>query len=76
MVVAVAGVVMMVVLMEMVVGPVLSMWAPAWVVEQYKRWNPKFGVFLERALADDVRGERSNREILARASSLRHAPPW
>ena len=53
-------------LMEMLVDPVLSLWVPSWVVEQYKRWNPKFGAFLEKALAEDVRGLKSNRAILAR----------
>ena len=27
-------------LLEMLVAPVLSVWVPAWVAEQYVRWNP------------------------------------
>ena len=57
-------------LMEMVVDPVLSLWVPAWVVEQYKRWNPKFGPFLAKALEEDAAGVKSNREILARVRTL------
>ena len=57
-------------LMEMLVDPVLSLWVPAWVVEQYKRWNPKFGPFLARALEEDAAGVKSNREILARVWCL------
>ena len=29
-------------LMEMLVDPMLSSWVPAWVREQYERWNPFF----------------------------------
>ena len=29
-------------LMEMLVDPLLVAWVPAWLVEQYERWNPYF----------------------------------
>ena len=53
-------------MMEMLVDPVLVQWVPEWVVEQYKRWNPKFAAALKRVLQDDAQGVLSNRQVLRR----------
>ena len=55
-------------LMEMVVDPVLCQWVPEYVLEQYKRWNPKFSAALRGALQEEVEGETSNRQLLKRAA--------
>ena len=41
-------------LMEMLADPVLSEWVPAWVREQYFRWNPDFLDTLEKVLRVDT----------------------
>ncbi len=68
-------------LVEMLLDPVLSEWVPAWVVEQYDRWNPFFRAAVcellldvsERELPKYVRKfprARSNRELVHRVPRL------
>ena len=51
-------------LMEMLADPVLSEWVPAWVREQYFRWNPDFLETLEKVLREDTVYGLCNREVL------------
>ena len=55
-------------LMEMLVDPLLASWVPAWVVEQYDRWNPHFRAVLRE---NGVRGTRRRRLRGARAMAVR-----
>ena len=43
-------------LMEMLVGPMLSAWVPAWVREQYERWNPFPGLVFAARCGGTRRG--------------------
>ncbi len=51
-------------LMEMLADPVLSEWVPAWVREQYYRWNPDFQESLVKVLREDAAYEMCNRQVL------------
>ena len=51
-------------LMEMLVDPVLKTWVPAWVVEQYTRWNPYFEKQLRTVMEVDADKALSNRTFL------------
>lgn len=51
-------------LLEMLVDPVLLEWVPAWVREQYHRWNPDFGDSLLKVLREDSERKLCNREVL------------
>ena len=59
-------------LLEMLVDPMLSAWVPAWVVEQYERWNRYFRGSLRWALRQrDSAGAlrvKSNAQLLKLAS--------
>jgi len=62
-------------LMEMLADPVLSEWVPAWVREQYHRWNPDFQESLVKVLHEDTAYEMCNRQALfatRRAMGLKH----
>ena len=51
-------------LMEMLADPVLSEWVPAWVREQYHRWNPDFQESLLKVLREDTAYRMCNRQVL------------
>ena len=57
-------------LMEMIVDPVLVEWVPAYVVEQYKRWNPYFAQSLREVLLSDECKDYCNRHLLLRVKIL------
>ena len=51
-------------LMEMLVDPLLVAWVPAWLVEQYERWNPYFRGAVRWALRQYAREASGNRRLL------------
>ena len=53
-------------LMEMLTDPVLVVWVPSWVVEQYERANPYFRHYVEQILLEDQRSLLRNHEVLRR----------
>ena len=55
--------------MEMLVDPVLSLWVPEWIVEQYKRWNKHFEESLSVVLREDHQQILSNRRVLSRTKA-------
>ena len=50
--------------MEMLVDPLLNQWVPAWIVEQYCRWNVGFMKHVQKVLDDDEVRRLSNRQVL------------
>ena len=50
--------------MEVLADPVLSEWVPAWVREQYHRWNPDFQESLLKVLREDTAYRMCNRQVL------------
>ena len=57
-------------LLEMLVDPILSEWVPAWMREQFHRWNPDFEEALAKVLREDVGHELCNREVLFAARRI------
>ena len=53
-------------LMEMLLDPVLVVWVPKWVVEQYERRNPAFRVMVDKELRQDKKNLLSNRQLLSK----------
>ena len=51
-------------LMEMLVDPMLSLWVPDWVVEQYERWSKHFRPTLRREKLRAEQLQWKNRMLL------------
>ncbi|MGB1141216.1 MAG: AAA family ATPase, partial [Halioglobus sp.] len=51
-------------LMEMLVDPLLCLWTPDWVVEQYERWNRYFRPTLRREKVRAEQQQWTNRKLL------------
>jgi len=51
-------------LMEMLVDPVLVLWVPCWIVEQYDRWNPFFKESLDVVLGWKSMEKKGNSRVL------------
>ena len=60
-------------LLEMLVDPVLMEWVPAWVREQFHRWNPDFERSLVQVLCEDGSRSLCNREVLVATRRAVHA---